>query len=294
MGAGFETIVVLVDLSSNTNAAVKKALELSRSGSTIHLLYIQNQLLSVMPVFPTSLLLNAVGFFKKQDNAYKAKLRSIKRSLIQENPGVQVKLAIAKNISVKHAIIQKSIKENADLIVIEKSTPSTWLPCSTSVLPMQLARAVSCAVLMVASSTSDNAVKTIIVPVINNISYSKMDVIAALSQKWRISIHLITFSDPGNTPVESAPSCLLRVYQWLKTSLHCPVQNKTLSGHNKTEAIMKYAADMDADMVVLDPEMQVKAGWWNSQVTQQQEKSKISVLAVQPMGAFIRNQKDKS
>jgi nucleotide-binding universal stress UspA family protein len=287
MGACFNTILVPVDFSTATLLAIEKALELSSNKSTIHLLYVQNHL-AVLPVFPASLLLRGLRFFEKQDKNDCAKLADLKENIIKKNPAVQVELTMIKDTSVKKAIIDKARDTEADLIILGRNYKATRLPFFNQVLPIHLAKEAPCAVLTVAPKDVCGTIKTVVVPMIGDATYNKMGVIAALSSNSKLNVHLVMFTDTSKHQPESAPSSLLLIYQWLKTSLRCQVQYNVLRTHNKAEATLTYARSVNADVILIDTEVHTKANWAGRHITSLlQPKSGISVLAVQSTGPLI-------
>jgi len=285
MNACFKTIVVAVDFSANTDAAIRKALEFSSSGSVLHLVYVQNQL-AVLPVFPPALLLQAMGFFKRQNLTGRTKLRNLRKQILQERPNAQVRLMIVRAGLVKKVILNKAREEKADLIIIGKSHRMNWRSFLTPSLSTQLVKEAPCAVLTVTASASEHAIETVVMPVIEKVTYNTMGVVAALSKKHPLRIHLVTFTEERQV-TEGAPSTLLRVYQWLKTSLQCQVQCKVLSTPKKMDTMLAYAETVHADMILLDPELQVKNRWWRKHGTAVlQLKSNVSLLALRPAGSF--------
>lgn len=287
MNACFETIIVPVDFSRHTDAALKKAVALSSSSSTIHLLYVQPHSDS-LPLFAGALLLSGMGFLKSCTEEAWNGLRGLQKKILDEKPEVQVRLSVVKDGLVKNAILHKARSEAADLIIIGKSDHRSWLSFLNPPLPVQLAKEAPCAVLTVAPNVSEPTIKTVLVPVIKNVTYNTMGVIAALSKKSALRVHLIMFTEDEHHAAETAPAALLRVYQWVKTTLRCQVQYKALPAHRKTAAMRQYAETVHADVIVVDPELQLKTSWWQKHNTSLlHPESNVSVLAVQPTGAFV-------
>ena len=285
MNACFKTIIIAVDFSVHTDAAIQKALEFSSSGSVLHLVYVQNQL-AVLPVFPATLLLPAMGFFKKQAHAGRTKLRNLRRQILQERPDARVRMTVVRAGLVKKVILNKARNEKADLIIIGKSHRTGWLAFLDPPLSAQLVKEAPCAVLTVTARASEHAIETVVMPVIEKVTYNTIGVVAALSKKHPLRIHLVSFTEERQT-TEGAPSALLRVYQWLKTSLQCQVQWKVLPATKKTDTMLEYAEAVHADMILLDPELQVKNRWWRKNFRALlQLESNISLLALRPAGNF--------
>jgi hypothetical protein len=206
----------------------------------------------------------------------------------EKAPAVRVEVAKVKDLSLKKAVIDKALKIEADLIILSRNYYAIGLPYFNRSLPMQLAKEAPCAVLTVASKAAYSAIKTVIVPLTRDATYNKMGVLAALSGNKKLDIHLVTFKDHRDNLAKNAPSSLLRIYQWIKTSLQCQVQCKSLSGRHIAEATLNYARSVNADVILIDPDVQLETFWPGRNIISfLQSKSEIPVLAVQPMGPLI-------
>jgi hypothetical protein len=61
------------------------------------------------------------------------------------------------------------------------------------------------------------------------------------------------------------------------------VEYAALYGSNKAKAILKYAEKVNADMLLVYPEVETKIGWLNTHISDVlPPASKVQVLAVQP------------
>jgi hypothetical protein len=108
-----------------------------------------------------------------------------------------------------------------------------------------------------------------------------MDAITALSRKTSLKVYLVTFSDENNIPADFSASALLKVYQWLKDSIHCQVEYSVLHGSNKAKALMLFAEKINADVLLLDTTSETRVGWMNRHISDILEPgSKVQVLAL--------------
>jgi hypothetical protein len=110
-----------------------------------------------------------------------------------------------------------------------------------------------------------------------------MDAIKALSGKNSLKVYLVTFSNAQNVPTDFSASALLKVYQWLKESIHCQVEYSVLHGNNKAKALMLFAERINADVLLLDHSFETKVGWMNRHISDiLAPGSRVQVLAVSP------------
>jgi nucleotide-binding universal stress UspA family protein len=277
MSFAFNTILIPVDFSVNTEVAVKKAIELADTNVNIHLVHVLNE----------SGNSNIVR--KTAGNEYvipviaNSMLQQWKNSIGETLPSSMVYTWLLPPASVQEAIRIKAKEIDADLIVIGKRSSHNWFPFLNTVLPGALAETTNAAVLTVKPGSLYNKIRTVIVPVNEEIPEHKIDVIATLCKKQKIKVHLVTFlNDSGSRQTFSA-SQLLKAYQWLRNVLHCQVEYSVLQGYNKAKALLAYAEKIDADILLLNPKSETKIGWPNRHISDAlPSESKVQVLMVQP------------
>ena len=104
-----------------------------------------------------------------------------------------------------------------------------------------------------------------------------------LCKRTSIRIHLVAFA--GEEIYHDNPtSPLLKVYQWLKTTVHCPVEYALLPAGNRAKAILNYAEKIDADILLLQQDSETKIGWPNKQLPDiLPADSKMQVITVRPL-----------
>lgn len=275
MSNSFKKILIPVDLSSNTEVAVKKGLELAENGTTIHLLHVLNE-----PSISHKL------FSGKKNNPstvaeIEKKMGQWKSTIEEYGDGISVNTWLAMECQVQNAIEIKAKQLGADLVIICKESKHSWLPFLNTVSPNQLVHRIGKPVLTVKPGSIYNKVKAVIVPVSGKTADHKMEIISTICQKFRVKVYLVTFIN--GEPADFYASHLLQLYQWIKSNLHCPVEYAALHGSNKAKAILKYAERVNADMLLVYPEVETKIGWLNTHISDVLPRaSKVQVLAVQP------------
>jgi nucleotide-binding universal stress UspA family protein len=278
MPFSFKTILVPIDFSVNTEVAINKALELAdKETATIHLVHLLPRarfgFLSVdnkKMTYAGKDFLPATGMIQKKE-----------KQILETTSNIKVHCWIFQSVSVQEGIEEKVRQLKPDVVIIGKKSNHSWLPFLNTVIPNQLAKATGSAVLTVKPGALNCTIKTIVVPVTDDLPVHKMETIAALCKQNRINIHLVTFSNEEDSPASFSASALLKWYQWLKESLHCPVEYAVLNGGNKARAIMKYGEKMNADVLLVDPYSETKLGWMNKHISDVlPASSKVQVLAV--------------
>jgi hypothetical protein len=108
-----------------------------------------------------------------------------------------------------------------------------------------------------------------------------MEAIAALCKINRLKVHLVSFMTGENVPVQFSSSALLKLYQWLKDTLHCQVEYTVLHNDNKARAVLLYAEKVNADMLLVNPVSETRIGWMNRHISDVlSPDSKVQVLTV--------------
>jgi nucleotide-binding universal stress UspA family protein len=260
--------MIPVDFSRNTEVAIKKAIEFAdENAAQFYLLHIES---SSRPFF---------SFVDRSGKSPHEMMREWKQAVEEAFPHIKVRFLVLPGIAVLNGIIKKALDWQPDLIVIGKSGGRSWVSFLQKVSPGELARKAHAAVLTVRPGSLHHRTRTVVVPVIEEVSQPKKEAIAALCKKSRLKVHLVTFSDE-KTKLPGA-SALIRLYQWLKESLHCPVEYAVLPAANKTKALLLYAEMMEADVLLADLRLETKNGGLSRRLTDMLSPvSKMQVLAV--------------
>lgn len=277
----FKTILIPVDLSINTEVAVKKGLELATYDTTIHLLHIQTSPVQDLSVIAYRYLVG--GKTGTPLSEIKDKMEQWKRTIEETAEGVKVcTRVISIDNSIQKIIEEKAKELKADLIIIGKNSHHSLLPLLNTVIPSKIVQQSGIPVLTVKPGSLHNRIKTVIVPITSQATTTKMEAIETICKKFRVKVYLVTFTR-YDQPGEFYASVLLQMYQWLKTSVHCPVEYAVLRGKNKAKTLLNYAEKVNADILLVHPETETKIGWLNKHISDVlPAASKMQVLAVQP------------
>lgn len=282
MAVSFKTILVPVDFSENTDVAVKKALELADPDQcVIHLLHVL-QLPAVAYISVGQTVIENSNRATCEADA-KRKLRQWQEAMTDRASNTCVRTHLVQGEQIQKAIIRKANELAADLVVIGKKSTHPWLPFRNTVRTCQVARKAGCAVLTVKPGALHHKVKTLVVPVTNQVPLHKLEAIQAIGRNFRIRIHLVTFVNEAHVPESFSASSLLQVYQWLKTAVQCPVEYTVLHGASKPKAVLLYAEKIDADLLLLHPVSETRIRWPDTHLSDVlSPASKVQVLLVQP------------
>lgn len=264
MPESFSNILVPVDFTLNTEVAIRKAVELGDESSTIHLLHVQKAP-GIFSVFPACVLARAASLYASKDAA-KAGLLQLERQVREMSPGTRIKLKLVSGRPLRQALLRQAKKTGADLVVLGRSSCISWWPLLHTSLAHELASEAGCAVLTVKPGALNNRIRTVVVPISGQVPMNKMKALKALCRKGRLNIHLVAFAQEDEAPLSATSSSLLNVYQWLKTSIRCPVEYAVLKGENKARALLRYAAKTDADILLVHPKTETRINWLNRHI----------------------------
>lgn len=278
MSFSFKKILIPADLSINTEVAVQKGLALADEQTTIHMLYVHSRAGGCTSNNLEELRNN------KQLPGLKEPITALdhwKKYIEANAKGVKVYSSISMNDSVQKTIEEKAKEFGVDLVVIGKKSNHSLFPFLNTVVPGRIVMNTGIAVLTVKPGCMEHHIKTVIVPVTGRITKQKMNAIGAICGRYRVSVHLVTFMGNRKGPSDFNASALLTLYQWLRAHLRCPVSYAVLHGHNKALALMKYANQINADILLVHPETETRVGWLNTQISDVlPPASKVQVLAV--------------
>lgn len=270
MASAFGNILIPVDFTINTELAIRKAADLAVAGSTtVHLLHVTREADNKQAED------SAASVAEKQLDVWKVKLETML-------PGVTVKCWLAEGGNIHRSIIAKARRIAPDMIIIGRSSYHNWLPFLNTLDPDDLAARTGSVVLTVKPGSMHNTIRAIVVPVTDKMPQQKLEVLSTLCKRMRLKVYLVGFTKADGDP-QNASDTLLRIYQWLKTVLHCSVEYAFLHGANKPKALLAYAARVGADTLLVHPETETRIGWPNRHIADLlPASSKMQVLTVQP------------
>jgi nucleotide-binding universal stress UspA family protein len=282
----FKNILIPVDLAENTEVAVKKGLELADKDTVIHLLHVQNDSVNGKTNAARKKMADA---YELSDRCFIEKQLSELKWFIEELHEIDVCTWIVPEEKIQKAIENKARQLKIDLIIIAKNSHHSWFPFLNTVVPSSIAKRTGIAVLTVKPGSVDHTVRTVIVSMCSEVTKRKLEIISAICRKFKVKIYLVTFTKNGNAKNDDNASALLQVYQWLNTTIHCPVEYAVLDGPNKAKAILDYAEKINADILLIHPESETTIGWLNKQISDViPPASKLQVLTLEQASLITR------
>lgn len=270
MKDSFKTILIPVDFSINTEVAINKAVDII--GGDEAAMY----LLHICP----SRSLSPIGDSKKHKE--EQLLDVLKETIENSHGSITVNIRVKWSDSVQETIVKAAKEWVVDLIIVGQKSTHSWFPFLNTVMPVDLAERSGIAVLTVKPGALHCKIRTLVMPVIDDVSKQKVEAVIALSKKFKLKIHLVTFAEGNRAPSEFSKLALLKAFQWLKDTMHCTVEYSVLNGYNKAKAILDYSKKIDADILLVHTNSETKIGGFNRHISNVlPAASRMQVLTMQ-------------
>ncbi|HEX2845153.1 MAG TPA: universal stress protein [Chitinophagaceae bacterium] len=275
MSGRFNTILVPVDFSVNTEVAVVKALELIEGAAAmIHLLHVQRR--DVLQEF-------IKGNANRNQEKVQSKLDELKERIRKLRPDVGISCWLTDSHSIEDAIVQEAERLNVDLIIIGKHSSNSVFTFSKTVLSSQIAADSGIPVLTVKPGSLNGPVKTVVIPVGPTFPWKKLELLDTWRHRPGFHIRLVSYLSHEKDDAHSKES-LLNTFRLLKTNWPGSVEYDVLRGNNQAKALLNYCNKVNADMLIVYPGVETKiGGLLNRHISDQlSPDSRTQVLAVQP------------
>ncbi len=251
MSTSFETILLPLDFTINTETVVKKAIELSDPEHTvIHLFHVADPSLPIGRLSLPHFHIHSGKGFRNKLQLAEMKLEEWRFCIMENFPGIRVKTHLVIEDSVQNAIEELAEKINPQIIIIGKRTSVKWTNWLNDVNTDKLASQTNCPVLTVRPGSLHNKTRIIVVPVGKRIPERKIDLLIELSGRFRAQIHLITLKEHSKY---SSSQAFIETYRILKNTLGCHIELKVLNGDHPAREALRYAGLVGADMLLVNP-----------------------------------------
>ncbi|MDE3234774.1 MAG: universal stress protein [Bacteroidota bacterium] len=150
------------------------------------------------------------------------------------------------------ALIQY-INDNELELLIQPKRKNKKISLPTSSIKInKLVKQTGCALLTVTPSCLHHPIKSIVLPVSTFIPEKKIEMASALARKYNAHIYIITIMDLNDEDSKTIADAFYLTYKRLKDYGHSP-QYKVLSGNHSADLLLRYANQVKADMILLNP-----------------------------------------
>lgn len=262
---GFKNILVPVDLTVNTDAALCKATELaSAAGTVLHLLHVLNP--------------------ADDKTAVAARLREIEN--IIKSRGVNMQLHVHDQKKIEPAIISFAASLKPDIIIIGKTNHHSFFPSRNTVISASIVEETHCPVLTVNPFSSSSKMKAIVMPVSEFLPLKKITLLETFSSLVSLDVvHLLSVLMNDQKPDNHTNSALLQIMRSIRSRVKCRVQHTIVHSNNKAIATLAYAEEVGADTLLVSPEVETSITTWmykKDSTNLHTPASRMQLLSVQP------------
>jgi len=249
----FREILIPVDDVTDSDVAVKKVLELYESTeTTIHLVFIIRYI-GWHNFFTTGRggQEDKKTFIKQRKVQAEAKLRDTKNKIRSQSKYSLVITKVLAEPAVTNTLIRYINQNHIDLIVIPKQKQKRFV-LFPGININKITRVTGSVVLTVTPSCLQHPIKCILLPVYSFIPERKIELASAFAKKYNSHIYIITILDNNEEKAKIIADAFYLTYKKLKDYGHTP-HYKVLSGIHSADLLLRYAQQINADMILLNP-----------------------------------------
>lgn len=248
----FRNILIPVDVSTDATSALHHALNACGNDCNIHLCHIITD--------GNKWLYKAYKLFGKSPSHGSAfeqnmeiKMEYLRQQITHKRPDVNVSIHVAKYRNMQRGIIKTATEVLADLIIIEHppQTP-TILHYFQFVNGDSIAKQTGINVLQIHKETGLRKIKSVILPFSAEVPENKINLLSAITHQHKPAIHLVTLL--SNKQPDAGGHAFIKTYRILSELLHYPVHLKVITDEDVAKNILRYATDIQADLILIDPQ----------------------------------------
>ncbi|RTL55945.1 MAG: hypothetical protein EKK39_01980 [Sphingobacteriales bacterium] len=179
-------------------------------------------------------------------------LNEIQTKVFQAFPDAIIYTQIVVDASVNHALVQYINLASIDLVLSIRQTLKNIF-YQTGININYIIQHAGCPVLSVNAGTMNHSIKSILIPVYSFLPDKKIELASAFAKKYNAQIYIITILNDNEAQSKIIADVFYLTYKKLKDEGFNP-HYKMLSGVNSPEILIKYAHQVNADMILINPE----------------------------------------
>lgn len=251
----YKNILIPIDSLHQAQVAAEKALELSDPGETcIHIVSVIRFQSFFQRIFYTEAFIKKQQYFTKRNALAEKKIEAIKNKIAEASPQTVVKACIIVETAISSdQLIRYTLEHDIDLVVNTHKSVRTGINWFRKDWSEELARKASVAVLTVTKGCLNHPIKSILLPVKSYVPERKIQVALAYAKRYNAHIHLVTLLDNNDTNAKIRVDAFYLTYKILSEYGH-PPQYKILQGADSDAALLRYADQIKADMILVNPD----------------------------------------
>lgn len=277
----FNTILIPVDFTVNTEVAIAKGIELCEGPRpAIHLVHATGlhptsafEYCKHLIGLPVNKNDHTISVAKEQLGEWIEYIKSVRSDITTFD-------WITSSPSVELAIAKRAATIAPDLIIIGKNSQHSLLPFLNSVSPGRVAYRTGISVLTVKPGALAGTLKMVVVPVDSGFPEKKVAILNALGDRFFIHVRLLILVGRDDDP-EKLQTSLLDFCRVLKNRSLDNISYDVMRTDNKGWDILKYCRKVNADLLVVHPGSETRVGWLNKQISDELPvSSKTQILTV--------------
>ncbi|TDO27969.1 universal stress protein [Sediminibacterium goheungense] len=282
--ATFKNILIPVDSLYNAQIAAEKALELADSADTTLFLVATIRFDSLsQKLLYTSIPFQKKTYLERKEAFILKKLEALKERIHRISSLTKTETMIITETTISDNLLLYAQDKNIDLVIATKEKYRQGFSFFRKDIAEDLARKANLAVLTVTKGCLNHPIKTIVLPVTSFVPERKIEMALAFARQFNAHIHLITMLDNNDISTKIRIDAFYLTYKILAESGHSP-QYKILHGSDSDSALVRYANQVKADMILVNPEKKkILPVFFHGKITDMiQPFSALHILTLKP------------
>ncbi len=278
----FKNILIPVDSLYNAQIAVDKALELSEAGETTVYLVAIIKYESFWHKLIYTNTQKQPRLNRKKELARK-KLETLRDKIYDLVPQIVVKTIVITETTISNNLLRFVQEQEIDLVIATNQQQKTGFSFFRKSIHEDLSVKANLAVLTVTKGCLNHPIKSIVLPVTSFVPERKIHMALAFSKKFNAHIHLVTILDSNDVNTKIRIDAFYLTYKILSELGHSP-QYKILHGNDSDMSLVRYANQVKADMILVNPEKKkMIPGFFQGKITDMmQPLSALQILTLKP------------
>ncbi|MFZ6025189.1 MAG: universal stress protein [Bacteroidota bacterium] len=282
--ATFKNILIPVESLYNAQIAAEKALELSDSTqTTLHLVTIIRFDSFWQKLFYTDVISQIHPHVKKKKLLALKKLEVLQSRIAAISPHIPVESSVITETAISENLLRHALQHEIDLVIATNQKHRSKFSFSNKDIGEDLARKANIAVLTITKGCLNHPIKSIVLPVTSFVPERKIDMALTFARKFNAHIHLVTMLDNNDVNTKIKIDAFYLTYKILSEMGHSP-QYKILHGSDSDTALIRYANQIKADMLLVNPEKKkILPGFFQGKISDMtQPFSALHILTLKP------------
>lgn len=252
--ASFKNILIHVDSLYQAQIAAEKAIELVNSETTtLHLVALIRYDSWWQRLLYTDVIIKRQSHLNKRKKIAEKKLAALQERIHSMAPTVHTKTVILSETVINEQLLRYTQEQEIDLMITTNKSSSSAFGLFRKDIAEDLARKANLAVLTVTKGCLNHPIKSIVLPVTHFVPERKIEMALSFSKKFNAHIHLVTLLNNNDVDTKIRIDAFYLTYKILTEFGHSP-QYKILHGTDSGQILLRYANQVKADMILVNPE----------------------------------------